>query len=374
MKVLLTTEGTYPYHWGGLSTWCHALMKELPDVDFSLLAVCEDPFATPRFEQAGEPHELPGAPAVGHPELVGDRPAVGQASPPPAAPHERGRGHGRIPAGVPPLRRPAARGRTGRRGDGDGTARDLPLLARARLRRGVPLGGRLECVHGARLAELPGDRPRPGLQRDLAHARRAVGSGPVDLPLAVPALAADRGGRHRARDDGRRLLDGRRRRQARARRRIPPVRAWHLPARVLSRRGRLEREPLREGAEARVRATDHRARVLAGRRDRALLRLQPPLGAADRRRGRADPHRVLRRRPGRVPALRARAGGCTRRRVGGTDRPAEGRRDAPRARRPSSRTLGRTCASSSTAPRRPETSATTRGAWSCTTSSGSRRP
>jgi polysaccharide biosynthesis protein PelF len=51
MKVLLTTEGTYPFHWGGLSTWCHALMQELPDVDFSLLAVCEDPHATPRFER-----------------------------------------------------------------------------------------------------------------------------------------------------------------------------------------------------------------------------------------------------------------------------------------------------------------------------------
>jgi glycosyltransferase involved in cell wall biosynthesis len=51
MKVLLTTEGTYPYHWGGLSTWCHSLIQELPDVDFSLLAVCQDPFATPRFER-----------------------------------------------------------------------------------------------------------------------------------------------------------------------------------------------------------------------------------------------------------------------------------------------------------------------------------
>jgi glycosyltransferase involved in cell wall biosynthesis len=51
MRVLLTTEGTYPYHWGGLSTWCHSLIQELPDVDFSMLAVCEDPFATPRFER-----------------------------------------------------------------------------------------------------------------------------------------------------------------------------------------------------------------------------------------------------------------------------------------------------------------------------------
>jgi glycosyltransferase involved in cell wall biosynthesis len=50
-RVLLTTEGTYPFHWGGLSTWCHSLVQELPDVDFSLLAVCEDPLAEPRFER-----------------------------------------------------------------------------------------------------------------------------------------------------------------------------------------------------------------------------------------------------------------------------------------------------------------------------------
>lgn len=51
MRVLLTTEGTYPYHFGGLSTWCDALMRELADVDFSLLAVCRDPYTTPRFER-----------------------------------------------------------------------------------------------------------------------------------------------------------------------------------------------------------------------------------------------------------------------------------------------------------------------------------
>lgn len=51
MRVLLTTEGTYPFHWGGLSTWCHSLMQELPDVEFSMLAVCEDPMARPRFER-----------------------------------------------------------------------------------------------------------------------------------------------------------------------------------------------------------------------------------------------------------------------------------------------------------------------------------
>ncbi len=51
MRVLLTTESTYPFHWGGLSTWCHSLVHELPDVDFSLLAVCKDPLESTRFER-----------------------------------------------------------------------------------------------------------------------------------------------------------------------------------------------------------------------------------------------------------------------------------------------------------------------------------
>jgi hypothetical protein len=48
--VLMVTEGTYPFHWGGLSTWCHALMNELSEIDFSLIAICDDPFAPLRFE------------------------------------------------------------------------------------------------------------------------------------------------------------------------------------------------------------------------------------------------------------------------------------------------------------------------------------
>lgn len=50
MQVLLLTEGTYPFHWGGLSTWCHSLIRELPEVDFSLIAVSDSPSATVHFE------------------------------------------------------------------------------------------------------------------------------------------------------------------------------------------------------------------------------------------------------------------------------------------------------------------------------------
>jgi glycosyltransferase involved in cell wall biosynthesis len=51
-RVLLVTEGTYPFHWGGVSTWCHALTHGLTDVDFTLLALARDPLVERRFELA----------------------------------------------------------------------------------------------------------------------------------------------------------------------------------------------------------------------------------------------------------------------------------------------------------------------------------
>ena len=330
MRVLLTTEGTYPFHWGGLSTWCHALMQELPDVDFSLLAVCEDPFATPRFER---PENLTSFRAL---PLWGIRSSweIDRRS----ASEIRRRRRRTTEAAVAQAFLPAYLRFVGQllgdERDDAGFASALHEIYRFALEHDFDTAFRSETVWSAFTALV--SRRFPSIARDLgysahvAHARRAVGRRPVDLPLALPALAADRGGRHRPRDDGRRLLDGRRRLQARARRRVPALGARHLPAGVLPRGGRLGRKPLREGAEARIRPADHRARLLAGGRDRALLRLQPPLGAADRRGSRAHPHRVLRRRRGGVPAVRAHAGRRTRRRVGGQDRPAEGRRDAAR--------------------------------------------
>ena len=48
-RVLLVTEGTYPYHWGGVSTWCDALIRALPDVPFSVLAIAAQPGMAPVF-------------------------------------------------------------------------------------------------------------------------------------------------------------------------------------------------------------------------------------------------------------------------------------------------------------------------------------
>jgi glycosyltransferase involved in cell wall biosynthesis len=50
LKVLLTTEGTYPFHQGGVSTWCDTLVKELDMVDYILYSVMTDPFITQKFK------------------------------------------------------------------------------------------------------------------------------------------------------------------------------------------------------------------------------------------------------------------------------------------------------------------------------------
>jgi len=50
MKVLLTTEGTYPFHQGGVSTWCDLLVNKLQSVDYILFSVIMDPFVSQKFK------------------------------------------------------------------------------------------------------------------------------------------------------------------------------------------------------------------------------------------------------------------------------------------------------------------------------------
>ena len=49
LSVLLVAEGTYPYHFGGVSTWCDGLIRCLPDVPFHLLSISDHPRVTPTF-------------------------------------------------------------------------------------------------------------------------------------------------------------------------------------------------------------------------------------------------------------------------------------------------------------------------------------
>jgi polysaccharide biosynthesis protein PelF len=50
MSVLLATEGTYPFHKGGVSTWCHVLTTQLPEVDFKLFAIAANPYLELRYD------------------------------------------------------------------------------------------------------------------------------------------------------------------------------------------------------------------------------------------------------------------------------------------------------------------------------------
>lgn len=50
MKVMLTTEGTYPFHQGGVSTWCDILINKLEPVDYVVYAILSNPFVTQKFK------------------------------------------------------------------------------------------------------------------------------------------------------------------------------------------------------------------------------------------------------------------------------------------------------------------------------------
>jgi glycosyltransferase involved in cell wall biosynthesis len=52
LSVLLTTEGTFPFHKGGVSTWCDVLTRQLSEIDFTLLAVTMNPFVQPCYQVA----------------------------------------------------------------------------------------------------------------------------------------------------------------------------------------------------------------------------------------------------------------------------------------------------------------------------------
>ena len=49
VRVLMIAEGTYPYHFGGVSTWCHLLLQHTPDAEFTLMSIIGDVKAEPKF-------------------------------------------------------------------------------------------------------------------------------------------------------------------------------------------------------------------------------------------------------------------------------------------------------------------------------------
>jgi len=55
LSVLMTTEGTYPYSAGGVSTWCDALLRNTPDVKWTLLPLMMNPHIEQKFDP---PHNV----------------------------------------------------------------------------------------------------------------------------------------------------------------------------------------------------------------------------------------------------------------------------------------------------------------------------
>jgi glycosyltransferase involved in cell wall biosynthesis len=50
ISVLLTTEGTYPYSAGGVSTWCDALIRNTPEVLYTLLPIMMNPHIEQKYD------------------------------------------------------------------------------------------------------------------------------------------------------------------------------------------------------------------------------------------------------------------------------------------------------------------------------------
>lgn len=46
----MTTEGTYPFLGGGVSTWCHELTHQMPEVDFKILAIVANPYLPQQYQ------------------------------------------------------------------------------------------------------------------------------------------------------------------------------------------------------------------------------------------------------------------------------------------------------------------------------------
>ncbi len=50
IKVMLSTEGTYPFHQGGVSTWCDILVNQLENVDYTVYSLMMNPFISQIFD------------------------------------------------------------------------------------------------------------------------------------------------------------------------------------------------------------------------------------------------------------------------------------------------------------------------------------
>ena len=65
LSVLMTTEGTYPYAAGGVSTWCDALLRNTPDVRWTLLPLMMNPHIEQKFEPPSNVRKIIDVPLWG---------------------------------------------------------------------------------------------------------------------------------------------------------------------------------------------------------------------------------------------------------------------------------------------------------------------
>ncbi|HEX8255470.1 MAG TPA: GT4 family glycosyltransferase PelF [Thermoanaerobaculia bacterium] len=65
LSVLLTTEGTYPYATGGVSTWCDALLRNTAEVSYTLLPIMMNPHIEARFDPPANVRSIINVPLWG---------------------------------------------------------------------------------------------------------------------------------------------------------------------------------------------------------------------------------------------------------------------------------------------------------------------
>ena len=65
LSVLMTTEGTYPHSAGGVSTWCDALLRNTPDIRWTLLPLMMNPHIEQKFDPPPSVRKMLGVPLWG---------------------------------------------------------------------------------------------------------------------------------------------------------------------------------------------------------------------------------------------------------------------------------------------------------------------
>ncbi|MGN6182529.1 MAG: GT4 family glycosyltransferase PelF [Thermoanaerobaculia bacterium] len=65
LSVLMTTEGTYPHSAGGVSTWCDALLRNTPEVRYTLLPLMMNPHIELKYEPPSNVRRILNVPLWG---------------------------------------------------------------------------------------------------------------------------------------------------------------------------------------------------------------------------------------------------------------------------------------------------------------------